>query len=471
VPHVLIADDDRSVREALIACIKALGFEPEGVASGDAAVPLLDACDLLISDVRMPGMDGMALLGEARRRRPDLPVIMLTGHATVDLAVQAMRAGAANFIEKPFEIDDLEQAVRSALNAPAPAVAAPAPKPAKAGAPPMRASDIFIGESVAAQALRSFARRVAASEATVLVTGESGSGKEVVARTIHAQSRRARMPFVAVNCGAIPETLFGSAVSGPMTGVAVGATQTRIGRFGAAEGGTLLLDEIGELPLHLQVKLLRVLQERGYTPVGSSETRSADVRVIAATNRDLESMVAGGSFREDLFYRLNVLSVHVPPLRERGDDAFQLARTFLWRAAEAEGKGTLSFDEDVVVCLKRYGWPGNVRELEHAVTRATVLAQDATVTLADLPVKVRAAFFEPAAPPAPAALAAAASPSPTMGAVGADGVDLNAALEQMERQLIAEALEKTGGNKNRAAALLKIRRTTLVEKLKRLGQG
>ncbi len=454
MPHVLIADDDRSVREALIACIKSLGLEPRGVDSGDAALPLLEACDLLISDVRMPGMDGMALLAEARRRRPDLPVIMLTGHATVDLAVQAMRAGAANFIEKPFEIDDLEQAVRAALNTPAPA-AASAPKPAKPSARDVRASDIFIGESVAAQALRS------------LVTGESGSGKEVVARTIHAQSRRARMPFVAVNCGAIPETLLESELFGHVKGAFTGATQTRIGRFGAAEGGTLLLDEIGELPLHLQVKLLRVLQERGYTPVGSSETKSADVRVIAATNRDLEAMVAAGSYREDLYYRLNVLSVHVPPLRERGDDAFQLARTFLWRAAEAEGKGSLSFDDDVVVCIKRYGWPGNVRELEHAITRATVLAQDSTVTLADLPVKVRAAFFEPAAAPLPAAVAAvAASPPPTLGA---DGVDLNAALEQMERQLIAEALEKTGGNKNRAAALLKIRRTTLVEKLKRFG--
>jgi sigma-54 specific flagellar transcriptional regulator A len=332
---------------------------------------------------------------------------------------------------------------------------------------------------------------VAASEATVLVTGESGSGKEVVARTIHTQSRRAKMPFVAVNCGAIPETLLESELFGHVKGAFTGATQTRIGRFGAAEGGTLLLDEIGELPLHLQVKLLRVLQDRAYTPVGASETRPADVRVVAATNRDLEAMVAAGTFREDLFYRLNVLSVLVPPLRERGDDILQLARTFLRRAAEAEGKGVMSFDDDAVVCLKRYGWPGNVRELEHAITRATVLAQDATVTLADLPVKVRATFCEistsaaaggahPRGPLAgeitqpvsvptatPAATSAPAAAPTTMGA---DGVDLNAALESVERQLIQEALERTGGNKNRAAALLRIRRTTLVEKLKRFGE-
>jgi DNA-binding NtrC family response regulator len=248
-------------------------------------------------------------------------------------------------------------------------------------------------------------------------------------------------------------------------GAFTGATQTRIGRFGAAEGGTLLLDEIGELPLHLQVKLLRVLQDRAYTPVGASETRPADVRVIAATNRDLEAMVAAATFREDLFYRLNVLSVSVPPLRDRGDDILQLARTFLRRASDTEGKAAMSFDDDVIVCLKRYTWPGNVRELEHAITRATVLSQDTVVTLADLPVKVRAAFFEPQAPPAPRPAESLAPPGP----MGEAGVDLNAALAQVERQLIHDALERTGGNKNRAAALLRIRRTTLVEKLKRLG--
>ena len=465
-----------------MACIRSLRLEPVAVASGDEAIPLLEDCDLLISDVRMPGMDGMALLAESRRRRPDLPVIMLTGHATVDLAVQAMRAGAANFIEKPFEIDDLEQAVRAALRvasaAPPPASAPSRPASRSGPQPATRASDMFLGESGAAQALRSFARRVAGSDATVLIGGESGCGKEVVARTLHSQSRRARMPFVAVNCGAIPENLLESELFGHLKGAFTGATQSRIGRFGAAENGTLLLDEIGELPLHLQVKLLRVLQERAFTPVGGSETRSADVRVIAATNRDLEAMVTAGTFREDLYYRLNVLSIYVPPLRERGDDILLLARTFLRRAAEAEGKETMAFDDDVILCLKRYHWPGNVRELEHAIMRATVLAQDTQVTLADLPVKVRAAFFEPTTKetppvgaPVPPSAEAAAAPAPGQEAppaLGADGVDLNAALDKLERQLIRDALERTGGNKNRAAALLRIRRTTLVEKLKRM---
>jgi DNA-binding NtrC family response regulator len=460
VARILIADDERSLREALARFIRSLGMDVVGVADGNEAAAALHQCDLLISDLRMPGMDGMALLAEARRRRPDLPVILLTGHATVSLAVEAMRAGAANFLTKPFELDDLEQAIRAALGGPA----RPAKPPAAVNP---RSGEVFIGESGAAQALRLLTRRVAQSDATVLVTGESGSGKEVVARAIHAQSKRARMPFVAVNCGAIPEALIESELFGHVKGAFTGATTARIGRFGAAEGGTLLLDEIGELPLSMQVKMLRVLQERAYTPVGASEAHPADVRVIAATNRDLEAMVAEDEFRKDLYYRLNVLTIAVPPLRERGDDILQLARTFLRRAAAAEGKPPMVLDEDVALTLRRYPWPGNVRELEHAITRATVLCADNTLTLADLPIKVRAAFFDPqnaAAEEAPAPPAAAAAPR-----LGEDGVDLNATLESVERQLIYDALERTGGNKNRAAALLKIRRTTLVEKLKRLG--
>jgi DNA-binding NtrC family response regulator len=475
VPRVLIADDERSLRDALLRFIRSLGMEAEAFASGEEVLPRLEGCDLVITDLRMPGMDGMSLLGEVRRRKPDLPVIVLTGHATVALAVEAMRGGAANFLTKPFELDDFEQAVRAALGAPAAARARSQQK--SVGAVSTRSGEVFIGESGAAQALRLLARRVAASEATVLVTGESGAGKEVVARAVHAQSKRAKMPFIAVNCGAIPEALLESELFGHVKGAFTGATQARVGRFGAADGGTLLLDEIGELPLHLQVKLLRVLQDRAYTAVGASAAQPADVRVIAATNRDLEAMVAAGQFREDLFYRLNVLTINVPPLRERGDDILQLARTFLRRAAAAEGRGLLSFDDDVALCLRRYAWPGNVRELEHAITRATVLASGNRLTLADLPIKVRAAFFDPApdvtreegldtdrgAPPPP--IAGVETPE-----VGEEGLDLNATLESVERRLIYDALERTGGNKNRAAALLRIRRTTLVEKLKRLGE-
>ncbi len=238
--------------------------------------------------------------------------------------------------------------------------------------------------------------------------------------------------------------------------------------------GTLLLDEIGELPLHLQVKLLRVLQERAYTPVGSSEAHPADVRVIAATNRDLEAMVTASKFREDLYYRLNVLSVAVPPLRARGDDILLLARTFLERTAATEGRATMRFDQDVGRCLLRYPWPGNVRELEHAITRATVLAAETTLTLADLPIKVRAAFTAPI----PAAVFEGQEDMETTSpglprllapAIPSGGLDLNETLENVERRLIVDALERTSGNRKRAAALLGLRRTTLVEKLKRLG--
>jgi DNA-binding NtrC family response regulator len=475
VPRVLIADDDRSLRDALVRFIRSLEMEAIAFATGEELIARLDGSDLVITDLRMPGMDGMSLLGEVRRRKADLPVIVLTGHGTVALAVEAMRNGAANFLTKPFDLDDFEQAVRAGLGAPAAARARPPSK--SVGAVSTRSGEVFIGESGAAQALRLLTRRVAASDATVLVTGESGAGKEVVARAVHAQSKRVRMPFVAVNCGAIPEALLESELFGHVKGAFTGATQARVGRFGAAEGGTLLLDEIGELPLHLQVKLLRVLQERSYTQVGASQGQPADVRVIAATNRDLEAMVAAGQFREDLFYRLNVLTINVPPLRERGDDILQLARTFLRRAAAAEGRGLMSFDEDVALSLKRYVWPGNVRELEHAITRATVLATGNKLTLADLPIKVRGAFFDPTqeAPREGSTLANTPEPPPApiidvaTPEVGEEGLDLNATLESVERRLIYDALERTGGNRNRAAALLRIRRTTLVEKLKRLG--
>src|SRR5262245_27188537 len=244
------------------------------------------------------GLDGMALLAEVRRRRPGLPVIILTGHASIATAVDAMRAGAANFLVKPVDLGDLEQAVRAALAGPT-VTTGPVRTDTRSQA---RSGEVFLGESGAAQELRQLTRRVAQSDATVLITGESGAGKEVIARSIHVQSRRARMPFVAVNCGAIPETLMESELFGHVRGAFTGATQSRIGRFAAAAGGTLLLDEVGELALHLQVKLLRVLQERAFTPLGATEALPMTARLMAATNRDLEAMAANGQFRGDPYY-------------------------------------------------------------------------------------------------------------------------------------------------------------------------
>ena len=457
MPKILIADDERPLRVALDRFVRSLGMTAEAVDSGTAALERLGDCDLLLSDVRMPGLDGMQLLLEAKKRRPDLPVVLLTGHATVTLAVDAMRAGAANFLTKPFDLEELEQVIRSALGKPA-----PDRRPSAQTA--STSSDALVGLSPAVTELRDLIDRVSQSDAAVLITGESGSGKEVVAHEIHRQSRREKGPFIAVNCAAIPETLIESELFGHVKGAFTGAIQTRIGHFAAAEGGTLLLDEIGELPLAMQVKLLRVLQSRAYTSVGDSTPKNADVRVVAATHRDLETMAGAGTFREDLYYRLNVLHVPVAPLRDRGDDVLLLGRAFLERAAAGEGRGVTGMDEDVVHCLRAYSWPGNVRELEHAITRATVLARDSSLTLADLPPKVRSAYStgrRASAIPmvAPITLAGTILPE--------GGLNLRLTLEQLERELMRQALERTGGNKNRAADQLGMNRTTMVEKLKR----
>ena len=495
IPSVLIADDERQLRETLVRFFRSIGMTAVGVATADEAFRAVSdrerRCDLLVCDMQLtgaPGDDGVALLTEVRRRRSGIPVIILTGHASVQSAVDAMRAGAANFLVKPVNLDDLEQAVRAALAGPMSAGGSSRVDPRVQA----RSGEVFLGESGAAQELRQITRRVAQSDATVLITGESGAGKEVIARSIHAQSRRARMPFVAVNCGAIPEALMESELFGHVKGAFTGATQSRVGRFAAAAAGTLLLDEVGELALHLQVKLLRVLQERAFTPLGAAEALPMTARVLAATNRDLEAMVAAGQFREDLYYRLNVIKLHVPPLRDRGDDILELARNFLRRAAAAETKNVLRFDDDVTLCLKNYAWPGNVRELEHAMTQATVMAPGETLTLADLPVRVRAAFFAsvvtvPLAPvgsgsvgvagatsgPMPVASSASTPEAPppllSLPPVGETGVDLDATLAHVERLIVLDVLRLTGGNKNRAAALLRLPRTTFLERMKRLG--
>jgi DNA-binding NtrC family response regulator len=478
--RVLVVDDEAPLRRTLTRLLRRLGLTVETAADGLEARALLASTrfDLCLTDLRMPNADGFAVLQAANACTPRLPVIVLTGHGTVTAAVEAMRGGALNFLTKPFNIEELEAVVCDAL-APAPARApgpaaggstgsAPArPEPAAPPSPPPPgtatlaggAAAVFVGQHPRVRELLQLVERIADTDATVLITGESGTGKEVLARVLHATGCRAGRPFVAVNCAAIPETLLESELFGHARGAFTGATEAQRGRFAQAEGGTLFLDEIGELALPLQAKLLRVLQDKEYSPLGDQRTLHADIRILAATNADLEARVAAGRFRQDLLYRLSVIALEVPPLRERGEDIPLLAEHLLLQANRRLRRQVTGFADDVLVRFRRHAWPGNVRELENAIERAVAVRGTGLVELADLPPKLLAAG--PAAHAAGGA-AAAATPGAT-----ASGGDLKHALEDVEDRMILDALERTGGNKNRAAALLGMKRTTLVEKLKR----
>ncbi|HJZ89113.1 MAG TPA: sigma-54 dependent transcriptional regulator [Polyangia bacterium] len=453
-PRALIVDDERMIRSALQRLVGALGCEVVLAEDGVDAIGKLRgaAYDLIITDLRMPRADGFAVLSEARKQHPGTPVLVLTGHGSVAECVTAMRAGAANFLTKPFHVVELEAAVRRLLGERSPdREATEKGAPARRGRPQVA----LLGESPRLTYVLELVGRVAETDATVLITGETGTGKEVVAHLIHGASRRVGSPFVAVNCGAIPEGLIESELFGHARGAFTGATDKRVGKFAQADGGTLFLDEIGELPLDLQVKLLRVLQEHEITPVGESAAQPVDLRVVAATHRNLEAMVEEGSFREDLFYRLNVVPIDLPPLRERTEDIPILARYFLDAANRRTGR-RLELSEDAAGLLQVYSWPGNVRELENLIERLVIVVRGDAVTVEDLPSRMRRA--------APTGLAARAL-APT--ALSPEGIDLPRTLAEIERRLIDEALRMAGGNKNRAAALLRINRTTLVEKLKR----
>jgi DNA-binding NtrC family response regulator len=384
-------------------------------------------------------------------------VIVLTAFGSVATSVEAMRLGALTMLEKPFPVAQLEREVRSAI----------ADMHEVDGAVSAAGSAGLLGNSTAIRKLFDTLVRVAPSKSSVLIQGESGTGKELVAQAVHRFSRRAMGPLVAVNCAAIPEPLLESELFGHVKGSFTGATANRAGRFKAAHGGTIFLDEIGEMPLGLQGKLLRVLQERTVEPIGSTKPEPVDFRVVAATNRNLEEMVAKGSFRSDLFYRLNVVPLTLPALRDRPGDVAVLARLFVSRANQArEQKLTLS--PAALAAMERYPWPGNVRELENLIERLMLLRSEGEIGLDDLPANVRDA----PAPSAPAPSAAAGG-APTAGFAGAlppEGVDLYAVLGEIEDRLIREALERSGGNKNQAAKILGLNRTTLVEKLKKKGK-
>ncbi len=464
--EVLVIDDTESIRDLLSEFLKEHGFEVSGAADGQTGLDLLkqQRFDLFFVDLVMPGMGGIDLLREARDLGIQTPAIVITGFGTIQTAVEAMRLGAYDYITKPFILEELLMTVNRALDY---------YKLQRENASLKRQlKDKYnfrrmIGNSLPMQKLYRIIEKVADTDSTVLISGESGTGKELVARTIHFNSSRANGHFVPINCAAIPRDLIESELFGHERGAFTGATNMRIGRFELANGGTIFLDEIGELPPALQVKLLRVLQEREFERVGGTRTIKVDVRILAATNRDLGKATRDGVFREDLYYRLNVIPLRIPPLREREDDIPVLLDHFMAEFCRKRKKTPLRISAEAAEILKGYPWPGNVRELENAIERMVILNDRGTITIDDLPDHVRKDALAPARQ-APA-IGAEAPGLPVSLQWTPSGIDLNGVLDELERALILQALDKSGGVKNKAAALLGLNRTTLIEKIKKKG--
>jgi two-component system response regulator AtoC len=445
---ILCVDDDPAVGKVLSALLVQAGMRAVCAANATEALELLGrrAVDLVVSDLRMPGIGGMDLLRSVVERHPDVPVVILTAHGTVALAVEAMRAGAADFLLKPFDRDEVLFVIEKTLRAQA--SSSPAPAPALRGALEV------LGVSPAMRELDELVRRAAQGSATVLVRGETGTGKELVARAIHERSARAAAPFVKLNCAALPDALLESELFGHEKGAFTGAANRKPGRVELASGGTLFLDEIGDVPPATQVKLLRVLQEREIERVGGTETIKVDVRFVAATHQNLESLVARGEFREDLFYRLNVVPLEVPPLRERREDIPALVAHFAKSTASANGRGEAAFAPDAVELLAAQPWPGNVRQLENMIERLVVLS--------DTPAIPRLSVERELEREAARARTARGSNGDAPSALGAQR-------REAEREAILDALARSGNNRSLAARLLGVSRRTLYKKLEELG--
>jgi DNA-binding NtrC family response regulator len=413
--------------------------------------------DVVVSDLVMPRIGGLELLREVRARHPDVPVIMITAHGTVDTAVEAMKAGAFDYIAKPFEQEELKKVIAKASRARE--LEQVHVHPGEGERPPL------VGQSPAMRSVYELIAKVADSPSTVLITGESGTGKELVAQALHRGSARRDQPLIKVNCAAIPKDLVESELFGYEKGAFTGAVGSKPGRFELADGGTLFLDEIGEIPVEMQVKLLRALQESEFERVGGIKTLQVDVRLIAATNRDLKALIAEGRFREDLYYRLAVVPVALPPLRERKEDIPALVQHFIEKYDRRLGKRVERADDEALEVLMRYAWPGNIRELENLMERSVLFADGPVIGADALPDGLRE---RPAGAPVPIAavgpLGAIASPT------GASMKEIvRQAQAELERELIARALEETGGNVTRAAKRLQISRKSLQVKMKELG--
>jgi DNA-binding NtrC family response regulator len=446
---ILIVDDETRLAEVLAAALENFGHRPIVCASANAALELMERedVDLVVSDLRMRGMDGRELLHAIHQKWPDIPVVMMTAFTSVRDAVELIKEGAFDYLAKPFEIGEIEATVARAL------------KLTDVIRDNLRLRgeledryrfDQLIGTSQSFRQVIEHIGEVCESRATVLLTGESGTGKEVISRAIHFASPRRLRPFVAVNCAAVPEGLLESELFGHVKGAFTGALANRQGRFAAAEGGTLLLDEVGDMPPVVQVKILRALQERTIEPVGSTQSQSVDVRVIAATHRDLKRAVAESSFREDLYYRLNVFPIALPPLRDRMEDVPLLAQHFLRHYTESMGKKIVAFTPGALASMANYRWPGNIRELQNCIERAVIVARSSTIDVPDLP---------------PYIFDQGASDSPVTRVPN----DLDAELARQERAFVLEALQQSGGVQVRAAELLGISERSLWHRIKKLG--
>jgi two-component system NtrC family response regulator len=443
--RILVVDDEPAQRELVGGFLRKQGFEVALAGDGTEALARFGAepFDLVLTDQRMPGLSGLELIAALREVTPEAAVVVMTAYGTIETAVAAIRAGAADYLTKPLNLDELLHRIRAVQERQQ--LLAENRELRRALSERHRVEGI-IGESGRMQEVLSLVHRVAGSDATVLIQGESGTGKELIAKAIHYASARARGPLVKVNCAALPEALLESELFGHEKGAFTGAVAARQGRFELAHGGTLFLDEIGDLPLHLQVKLLRVLQEREFERVGSSRPISVDVRLIAATHRDLAALVKAGSFRDDLYYRINVVTIVVPPLRERREDIPPLIDHFVRVFAEVNRKRIAGLTREARDLLLRYDYPGNVRELENLVERAVVLTRDDVIGPTDLPLTLQ----EPVADVAEAA-------------------GLPTAVEALERRLIRAALTQAAGVQTRAAEALGISERVLRYKLKKYG--
>jgi DNA-binding NtrC family response regulator len=453
IKRILIAEDDKSVRDTMVDLLSEAGFEVQGARDGDEALHIMQdsSFNIVITDLKMPGADGLQVLEAVKKIDNDTIVIICTGFGAVDTAVKAMKLGAFEYITKPIKIDEIKLVIARALEY-----------------QKLKTENVFlqgqlkakyrfanlIGDSDEMQRLFQLIEKIASTNSTVLICGESGTGKELVARAIHYNSDRRDHPMVPVNCGAIPEDLLESELFGYEKGAFTGALKTRIGRFELAHGGTIFLDEIGDMSPGLQVKILRILQEHEFERVGGIKSIKIDIRVIAATHRDLELEVKNGTFREDLYYRLNVIPLVIPPLRERKYDIPLLVRHFIEKFNVEKKRAIKGMAPEAMNCFIQYDWPGNVRELENLIERLVILKEEGTIAREDLPEKILGN-----------APSAGIVPPPE---IPDDGISLATAVSEFEKELILLALKKTNWVKNRAAKLLQLKRTTLVEKMKKI---
>jgi DNA-binding NtrC family response regulator len=479
--RILVADDEPNLRRVLTAMLRRDGHEVVAATDGAEAIELIgpdSEVDVVITDLRMPTVDGMEVLRHAARTAPQVPVIMITAYGSVGQAVEAIKAGAFDYIEKPFEQDQIRTIVDKAVKQAIANRAAPRSNISGAQDPGDAVKGKFglVGDSPEMHAIFDVIEKVADTPSTVLITGESGTGKELVAKALHETSSRKGGPFIKINCAAIPKTLMESELFGYEKGAFTGATSSKPGRFELADGGTLFLDEIGEIPVEMQVKLLRAIQESEFERVGGLKTIKVDVRLITATNRDLEQEIQRGNFRDDLYYRLNVVPLQIPPLRRRAGDIPPLVRHIMRKFNERLKKSVGGISDEALAALENHVWPGNIRELENVLERTILFCKGDRIVLSDLPDEIAqaASRSQPiAALPEAVDAAGADDELDEPGELGAASGSLKdivrAETSRVERELIARALAETGGNVTQAARLLKISRKSLQMKMKELG--